>query len=358
MASSSTRFSPRGLISLFLLFVIALVLPAQPEQSPEELIKQLGSPKFNERLQATQALEKLGPKALPALREAAKNKDPEIARRASDLVRAIEKKGQIDQLLEPTMVKLSHAGAPLKVVVADLARQSGYTVKLDKAVDAQKAVTVQTERVPFWQAFDELCQQGDLALGPVTVKGSAVIAQDPQQEMQKRMQQLQQQIQRQGRNMQILVPQIDMGGEPGASFEKAELTLVSGKPAAAPTTYVGALRVRALPLKEAENERIREHKGFLFEVCPEPKIAWRTPLELRISALTDDRGQPIEVVSVELTNQKEPDEKAGAEAGPSLPFNQQLVALARLPDQPGKTVPELKAALSGTVQGPNQQRRR
>lgn len=348
MRTTSSRVSPRGLISLLVLFLVALVLPAQQEQSPEDLIKQLGSAKFNERTKAGQTLENMGAKALPALREAAKDKDPEVSRRAAELVQRIEKKGQLDQLLEPTYVTLSHQNATVKEVVADLARQAGYTIKLDKKVDAQKQITLRTGRVPFWQAFDELCKQADLVLAPITVKAPAVVAQEPQLQMRR----IQKQIQQQGGNVQIIMPQLELGEE-AKDFEKVALTLMPGKPLSSPTSYNGALRVRAIPVKEAENERIREHTAFLIEACAEPKIAWRGPLELRSDKLTDNLGQQVEVTSVELSNQKSPDGDAAQEMAPGLPFNQQLVVLIRTADKPGKSLPELNGVLAGQVQGPN-----
>ncbi|HEV3083972.1 MAG TPA: HEAT repeat domain-containing protein, partial [Gemmataceae bacterium] len=46
------------------------------------LIDQLGSERFKDREQAAQELAKLGNSALPALKEAAKSRDPEVRRRA------------------------------------------------------------------------------------------------------------------------------------------------------------------------------------------------------------------------------------------------------------------------------------
>jgi HEAT repeat protein len=57
---------------------------------PEPLIRQLGSPGFNEREQAAAKLILLGVGVLPALRQAQKDGDKEIARRAADCVAAIE----------------------------------------------------------------------------------------------------------------------------------------------------------------------------------------------------------------------------------------------------------------------------
>ncbi|MCS7161128.1 MAG: hypothetical protein RMJ19_11715, partial [Gemmatales bacterium] len=66
--------------------------PVSPEQIAK-LIAQLGAPTFQEREQASKALEAIGEAALPALKEAAeKSTDAEVKRRASDLVRTLENK--------------------------------------------------------------------------------------------------------------------------------------------------------------------------------------------------------------------------------------------------------------------------
>ena len=65
---------------------------AVPAESDEikRLIDQLGSERFEDREQATQALSKLGKSALRSLKEAAKSRDPEVRRRARQLVERLE----------------------------------------------------------------------------------------------------------------------------------------------------------------------------------------------------------------------------------------------------------------------------
>jgi WD40 repeat protein len=67
--------------------------PAQPQATPaqiEKLIRQLGSDSFIEREHASRKLEEIGDAALAALRRTLSNSDPEIRRRAVELVEAIE----------------------------------------------------------------------------------------------------------------------------------------------------------------------------------------------------------------------------------------------------------------------------
>lgn len=351
MSNARARGFRYGLGSLPMLALLALVLTAsEPPPAPEELVKQLSSQKFNERAKASQALEKLGEAALPALQAAAKDPDPEVARRAAELIAVIQKQGEMDLALKPTLVDLQHQNAELGAIVADLARQSGFKLKLGDGVEEKKRLTIQTGKVPFWQAFDAVCAAAELTLGPVeTAKEQrpGEIRGVPRGNLQ-----LPQRLPP-GVQMQIGGMNLLDGGTP---VVPPTLRLIPGKAPEVPVAYVGALAVRALPIKQAENENIREHTALLIEVRAEPRLAWKAPLELRADGFMDEQGQVIGVTSVELSNQKQPEAEADAPAkmaqASDLPFNQQLVVLLRLPEKPGRQIPDLKAVLAGSIQGP------
>ena len=59
-----------------------------------QLIEQMGSAEFEEREKSTVELSRIGLPALPALREALKSNDPEVRRRAADLVGKMEREIQ------------------------------------------------------------------------------------------------------------------------------------------------------------------------------------------------------------------------------------------------------------------------
>ena len=94
------------------------------------LVDQLGSSKFVEREEATAALDAAGEPALAELRRAADGDDAEVRRRAVELVRIIEQRVETDHLLSPLKVKLVFKDTPLPDAVAELSRQSGYTINL------------------------------------------------------------------------------------------------------------------------------------------------------------------------------------------------------------------------------------
>src|SRR5262245_34858558 len=88
---------PRGIGVVLLVSVgVAGLLCGDPSKdaSAEKiaaLVRQLGSESFNEREAAGKALEAVGERALPALRLAVGSPDPEVRRRADDLIHAILK---------------------------------------------------------------------------------------------------------------------------------------------------------------------------------------------------------------------------------------------------------------------------
>jgi WD40 repeat protein len=102
------------------------------------LIDQLGAETFEERQQATRWLEAIGQPALPALRRAAESADPEVRRRAADVIRAIEnhRTGGLRRILSVPgdgvsevavsadgKIALSHSGTDLRVWDLDTGKQ-------------------------------------------------------------------------------------------------------------------------------------------------------------------------------------------------------------------------------------------
>src|SRR5262249_51371061 len=76
-------------LRLVLLAGAGLVLAAAPPADVDRLIRQLGSDRYARREAATQALDRIGEAALPALRKAANSPDAEVRRRARRLAAAI-----------------------------------------------------------------------------------------------------------------------------------------------------------------------------------------------------------------------------------------------------------------------------
>lgn len=93
---------------------------AQPgEAEVRRLIRQLGSADFAEREAAVKALRALGEEALPALKKASVDKDPELKRRATQLLKPLEAKVQMREMEHIVASKLSprEKGRKLKELI-------------------------------------------------------------------------------------------------------------------------------------------------------------------------------------------------------------------------------------------------
>jgi RNA polymerase sigma factor (sigma-70 family) len=132
-----------------------------------KLVRQLGSERFAEREQAVKELDKLGPPALAALREAAKSTDPEVKRRAAGLARNIEERQAREEILRPKRVHLVYKDTPLHEALGDFQKKSGYRLtlhdpngKLDEL--AKRPITLDTGDVTFWEALELFCKAAGL----------------------------------------------------------------------------------------------------------------------------------------------------------------------------------------------------
>jgi hypothetical protein len=123
------------------------------------LIAQLGDPQFRVRQSAGRALEAIGEPALPLLREASKNTDEEIRRRAEVLCERMERAA----LLSPRRVSLAFANQPIETVVKEIARQTGYQLQYQGG--AKRKVTIDLENATYWEAIEQLCRDGQLSPG-------------------------------------------------------------------------------------------------------------------------------------------------------------------------------------------------
>jgi hypothetical protein len=88
-----------------------------------DLISRLRAPSFRERLQAEAECRETGPAALPALNEALKSPDPELRRRAQQLIEQIEVDG-VDEAIDAFLAPGSTTTLPGWFLVADLVLDS------------------------------------------------------------------------------------------------------------------------------------------------------------------------------------------------------------------------------------------
>lgn len=91
------------------------------EANVRRLIERLASPSYQEREAATRGLAALGERALPALKKAAASKDPEVKRRATQLLKPLEAKVRIREMGRIVASKLSpqEKGRQLKGLITE-----------------------------------------------------------------------------------------------------------------------------------------------------------------------------------------------------------------------------------------------
>lgn len=129
-----------------------------------ELIKQLGSSKFQERNAAQKELEAIGSAALELLRKAVQTEDLETSKRAAELVRKLEEKMLTANILAPKRVRLRVEDKTVPQAVEELARLSGYQILIqgDRTKINDKKISLDTGDVSFWEALDQLCNKAGL----------------------------------------------------------------------------------------------------------------------------------------------------------------------------------------------------
>jgi hypothetical protein len=275
---------PALLAGLALATYAAPPLPASGSPGAADLrrlIEQLGSASFNEREEASAALDAAGEPALPGLRIAAESEDAEVRRRAGDLVRKIELRVETEHLLAPTRVKLSFKDAPLRDAINELCKQSKCLVVLSdpKGKLKERQVTVETGETGFWEALDQLCKAAHLVeegqQPPVDdiLIGRAGPAAGPG-----------------------VMPPIVVGGGPRSGPMRPiptfpQLALADGDPAEQPTAYAGAVRIRGRRTSGTRGDI--ERVSVDLSVVTEPKVSFHEYFSLRIDKVVDDQGQEL-----------------------------------------------------------------
>jgi hypothetical protein len=270
----------RAYLPLGLVVVLVSVFTLQADEKPAKaspktvrLIADLGSPSFEEREQASRALDELGAVVLPHLHRALKSDDPEVCRRAAELIEAIELRAQTQRLLQKSKIRLSYKDVKVTDAVADLARRTGNNLQVSGAVGNRK-VTLDTGDLTYWEALAKLCDAA--GLHEKLPDPSAAPREARQIEMVGR-----------GRRVMFL----NDSNLSNHIKSDGPIVLEDGKGPAPATAVHGALRVRALTSKESA-------KGgqmmLVLEFKLEASVSWEALSSVRIDKAVDDRGQVLE----------------------------------------------------------------
>ncbi len=274
-------------LALVLTLEVAFAPPAAGgDKDTSELVRRLASPRYAERQAATRQLEVLGESALPALRQAARDGEPEVSQRAAQLIAAIERRAEAARLLGGKRVRLNVKDMTAVDAVRELASLAGLDAH-DLAFFGpmpgamQRKMTLDTGTTTFWEALDRLCEAARLTVLPA---GHAPFRAFPDPD-----------------EVEALA-----GHGTGAPIRLLDKP---GKPL--PILRAGALRLTALPVDFARQiggtGAKKGETGFLLEVRPEPKLAWQGVVQLRITRALDERGQRL----------VQPQAHVGAATGPA-----------------------------------------
>ncbi|HEY1189681.1 MAG TPA: hypothetical protein VGE74_18685 [Gemmata sp.] len=241
------------------------VPPATPREVPK-LIEALGSEEFAEREAATRRLDELGLLALAELRAAARSENLEIADRAKDLVKRIERRAANERLLTPTTVELDFKGTALDAVLAALSKQAGFEVVVGglKANDrAGTKITVATGKVPFWVAVQKVCDAGELQIasaGGFLAPGAMPYNIRP------------------GKTPDGTAVRTALNPNTAVVLEARE----RGK---RPASVHGAVLIEAFELPKGTESRTVA--ATVLQVWPEPKLAWQSNADAKVTHAAD-----------------------------------------------------------------------
>ncbi len=143
----------------WLVALVVFAATSRAQESADTLVSRLGAPRFADREQAARDLEALGAPALPALRRAIRNPDPEVRGRAIPLLQRIG----FAQAMEPTRVTLDFTNRPLQDVLHALEEESGIPIWLDpragKALASRPTTLRAATPMTFWEAIDRLAAE-------------------------------------------------------------------------------------------------------------------------------------------------------------------------------------------------------
>lgn len=373
---------------------------ARPANQPaiQELIKQLGSSKFAERERAAKELEAIGEPALQALREVVKKTeagqaiDLETTRRAAEILRRLEEKISNAKILAPRRLRLNVKDVNVLDAIKELEKLSGYPIQVqgDRNILANRRITLDTGETTFWEAFDQLCQKGGLvensqqsspnvppipfqprrvpilpvkpparpvpppvlkvqAQAAIAVAAVELPAAQPAPPVQARP--VPAPIQIQAAPVQIQRARIQPIYPAPATNQ---IQVMPGKPNPVPTSYAGAVRVRAYT--EAGNQK--GEVAIRLDLAAEPRLQnFSVSGSPRVDRASDDQGQSLSYVmdptqSVALLRQAKLHFKLGDKRAESLKeLRGSLTAQALMPTETLVSVPNILQAAGKTAKG-------
>jgi hypothetical protein len=323
---------------------------ASEAQRIGNLIEQLSSGNYRERIDAFRSLDAIGESALEKLRLATKSADTETAHRAAELVRRIEHRVNSARILAAKLIEVEIVDKPIPEAVREFQSKTGLPVTLtgDTSRLSKRRVTFKSGQVPMWEALAGFCAAAHLSewngLTPVPgLPTPNVTGEAP--------------------GNAIILPQggvrFRSSSRGTGSNNSAQVFLYDETPVKVPTFHAGAARIRALPIGTPIPNMTFDSDEVVIplQVSLEPRLSWSGAPSIKIGQATDDREQRMTASVVNLAaNPMSEDDfmmmqimMAGNPYGNYFPQRSQYVAL-RL--QPGEKPPKTLRELSGTLSLP------
>jgi hypothetical protein len=340
------RFVP--LAVLLAAGILAVAQPVPPTPAAGEiraLVEKLGSDEFADREAAGRQLEELGAAAVAELRAGCKSENPEVARRAQDILRRVERRLANEKTLAPTLVELDAKDQPLDKVLAELSKQAKCEVVLGGLKQeelAARKVTVSTGgKVPFWTAVLAVCDAGDVQ---VAVAGGFLAP-----------------------GAMPYLGRAPRGVRVAADTGRAVVLEARGDAKKRPAAVYGSVLVEALPFPKGLEP---PEPSVLLQAWPEPRLQWQTANGVKVSTATDATGAkltsepgavgaPLAALKGEggtIWLKRNPDGTAGTlvvsefeVAGAFRPNVRQAVVRFKPGEKPAGAVKELGVTLFATV---------
>ena len=305
-------------------------------EGPAALVEQLGSPRYAQRQEATEALEKLGREALPALRSGRESKDPEVRQRVVALIEKIENA----LMVHPTMVALDFRDRPLPEVVRELSARSGMPMALvpeNNAIWQTRRVSlVEGRPVPFWTALDQLCRAGGLS--------HTIAFQNPGQGGRGSVVQLH----HGGAARSAPAPTSDNGPFrvviQGIHYQR-DLRFGQGGAMFMPNGPIVGGQGGGFGIPAGASRGVSEQFYIDMQVMAEPRMAVSQTGLLKIAEATDDQDRSLLIPTAPNGRIQ----NSGYYGFSNGMMSVQLQAHLKYPEKPGKSIRKLKGALPVTV---------
>ncbi|HEX3726134.1 MAG TPA: hypothetical protein VHV08_07820 [Pirellulales bacterium] len=152
----------------------------------DALVNQLDARELHARDEAERKLLAIGTEALPLLPTLGQQTPPEVALRLARIQQKLLT-AQAARAAEPTELTLQAKHMPLADVLAEIAKQTGNPIVDHRQnFGEQKTdvrITTNFDKTPFWQALDQVLDQGNLTLYGFTGQRGAFVVNRPMGEI-------------------------------------------------------------------------------------------------------------------------------------------------------------------------------